>query len=139
MFIISSNLKHSDTIFKEKYILISNYTLHLKGAGIDSRNINTEFNDLLRHFTLVLDIESKNEGYFKIKELKDNTNITKNNYLDASTKVDNYWIEKNIVYDINYSYINTEKLQDIKKLNKLKVEKKRLGNKILNEKDLKKE
>jgi len=132
MFIIISNLKDLETKYKENYILISNYTLHLNEASFDSKNINGEFNQLLKHFSKVLKLEAENEGYTNIKEMKDNKYIKKNNFEDASQKLDKYWIEKNIVYDLNYSYINSNKLNDIKYLNNLKVKKKRLGVKILN-------
>lgn len=66
--------------------------------------------------------------------MTDNSNIKTNDFVAASTKVNKNLIEKNFIYDFNYSYINSYKLELIRDLNKYKIEKKGLGKEIIKNK-----
>lgn len=135
MIIITTHLKKTERNFREKYVLISNYTSHLQDSRILSGLINSEFDSLLRHFSKVLEIEANFQGFPSIKQMTDNPSITTNDYVVASTKVNKNLIEKNLIYDFNYSYINSSKLELIRKLNKYKIEKKGLGKEIVKNKE----
>lgn len=68
MIIISTNLKKTERNFKEKYILICNYSSHLQAANINSSAINRELDELLKHFSRVLEIEANMQAFQKLSK-----------------------------------------------------------------------
>lgn len=133
MFIIRNNIKLAEKIQDEKQISIRNYTSHLKSANFLKTKIYENLNDLIKHLNKVFDIEAKKQGFKEPRKIRDNKNLKKFGFDESTKKLNLILLEKGIIYDINYPFINPKLLENVNYLNRKKVERNFISRKIIEE------
>lgn len=107
--IINKSQADTEEIFKEDITLISDYSLHFQNMQFDSDKIYENFEDFYSHLQLVYKIELEN----KIKEIeKRELNIEEKKVLLELERLKK--IKENcddIFYDINYTFVNNNRIQ----------------------------
>ena len=129
LFINSTSQQSNEKEFKERNILISDYTLHLKGVNFATANIFQHLDKLIKHFRSVLKEESELHSNDLLNNmLNSGEDITEDDaFGDFKEKIHLNMVEKNILFDINYPMLTSDKLDNILSykqynLNKKKIE-----------------
>ena len=126
LFVISQNQKSNEEYYKENNILISDYTLHLKGIDFAYKGLHKEIGVLMNHLKSVMHIEIQNdkkrskpllEKLCQMNDLREDFQFS-----DVKTKVDVKQVEQCFLFDVNYAMLTSNKLDNIITYNKYELE-----------------
>src|SRR5690606_11416534 len=125
MIIVTFSTRSNESKFNKKNILISNYTIRIKGIVFSFENIYSELNSLIRHLNSIMAVENPND-IKKLFLLKGKSMFYKNHFNDCYDKISKEYINNTTIYDINYPIVTDRKLNLILKYQTLNVKRMKL-------------
>jgi hypothetical protein len=129
MIVISLSQRRLEENYNNNNILISDYTVRVSNIKLSFSNIDSELNDLVKHFRMLLATE-KLEDKVNMFNFKGTSEYYTRLYADCEEKISKEYINNTEIYDINYPIITDSKLNLILRYQQLHLDKKKLQRKF---------